>query len=48
MATTSSIDIEPGGYDLVVLGHVCRAEGAEGARRVDPTAPPTRCGPAAG
>ena len=28
------LDIEPGGYDLVVLGHVCRAEGADGARRL--------------
>jgi SAM-dependent methyltransferase len=28
------IDIEPGGYDLVVLGHVCRAEGIDGARRL--------------
>jgi ubiquinone/menaquinone biosynthesis C-methylase UbiE len=26
-----SIDIEDGAYDLVVLGHVCRAEGADGA-----------------
>ncbi len=25
------IDIEAGAYDLVVLGHVCRAEGADGA-----------------
>jgi len=28
------IEIEPGTYDLVVLGHVCRAEGADGARRL--------------
>jgi SAM-dependent methyltransferase len=28
------IDIEPGAYDLVVLGHVCRAEGADGALRL--------------
>ena len=28
------IDIEPGEYDLVVLGHVCRAEGADGALRL--------------
>ena len=28
------IDIEQGAYDLVVLGHVCRAEGAEGALRL--------------
>jgi len=28
------IDVEPGAYDLVVLGHVCRAEGADGARRL--------------
>jgi ubiquinone/menaquinone biosynthesis C-methylase UbiE len=28
------IDIEPGAYDLVALGHVCRAEGIEGARRL--------------
>jgi SAM-dependent methyltransferase len=26
-----SIDIEPDSYDIVVLGHVCRAEGADGA-----------------
>jgi SAM-dependent methyltransferase len=26
------IDIEPWSYDLVVLGHVCRAEGAAGSR----------------
>ena len=25
-ATTSEIDVEPESYDLVVLGHVCRAE----------------------
>lgn len=29
-----SIDIEPGGYDIVVLGHVCRTEGPAGARRL--------------
>jgi SAM-dependent methyltransferase len=28
------IDIEPGHYDLVVLGHVCRTEGADGARHL--------------
>ena len=28
------IDIEAGSYDLVVLGHVCRAEGAEAASRL--------------
>jgi SAM-dependent methyltransferase len=28
------IDIEQGEYDLVVLGHVCRAEGADGALRL--------------
>lgn len=28
------IDVEPAGYDLVVLGHVCRAEGAGGAARL--------------
>ncbi len=28
------IDWEPGAYDLVVLGHVCRAEGDEGSRRL--------------
>jgi SAM-dependent methyltransferase len=26
------IDLEPGAFDIVVLGHVCRAEGAERAR----------------
>lgn len=26
-----AIDIEPGAYDLVVLGHVCRTEGIDGA-----------------
>lgn len=25
------LDVEPGGYDVVVLGHVCRAEGIDGA-----------------
>jgi ubiquinone/menaquinone biosynthesis C-methylase UbiE len=29
-----TIDIEPDTYDLVVLGHVCRTEGAEGARHL--------------
>jgi ubiquinone/menaquinone biosynthesis C-methylase UbiE len=29
-----SIDIEPDGYDIVVLGHVCRTEGAEGAQHL--------------
>ena len=29
-----AIDIEPGGYDIVVLGHVCRTEGPAGARRL--------------
>ena len=29
-----SIEIEPGGYDIVVLGHVCRTEGPAGARRL--------------
>ncbi len=29
-----TIDIEPGGYDIVVLGHICRTEGAEGARHL--------------
>lgn len=29
-----TIDIEPGGYDIVVLGHVCRTEGPAGARRL--------------
>lgn len=28
------IEIEPGGYDVVVLGHVCRTEGDERARRL--------------
>ena len=28
------IDIEPSSFDLVVLGHVCRAEGADGSRRL--------------
>jgi SAM-dependent methyltransferase len=28
------LDIEPEGYDLVVLGHICRAEGADGASRL--------------
>jgi SAM-dependent methyltransferase len=26
-----TLDLEPGGYDVVVLGHVCRTEGIEGA-----------------
>lgn len=29
-----AIDWEPDAYDLVVLGHVCRAEGDEGTRRL--------------
>jgi ubiquinone/menaquinone biosynthesis C-methylase UbiE len=29
-----TIDIEPEAYDLVVLGHVCRTEGADGARHL--------------
>lgn len=29
-----AIDIEPEGYDIVVLGHVCRTEGPEGAQRL--------------
>jgi ubiquinone/menaquinone biosynthesis C-methylase UbiE len=29
-----TIEIEPEEYDLVVLGHVCRAEGADGAARL--------------
>jgi len=29
-----AVDWEPGDYDLVVLGHVCRAEGTEGTRRL--------------
>jgi ubiquinone/menaquinone biosynthesis C-methylase UbiE len=28
------IEIEPGAYDIVVLGHICRAEGAEGAQHL--------------
>jgi 2-polyprenyl-3-methyl-5-hydroxy-6-metoxy-1,4-benzoquinol methylase len=28
------IEIEPAAYDIVVLGHICRAEGAEGAQRL--------------
>ncbi len=28
------IEIEPGSFDLVVLGHVCRTEGAEGAKHL--------------
>lgn len=28
------IELESGAYDLVVLGHVCRTEGAEGARHL--------------
>jgi len=28
------VDIEPGAYDLVVLGHLCRAEGEAGSRRL--------------
>lgn len=29
-----TIDLEPGEYDLVVLGHVCRTEGVDGARHL--------------
>ncbi len=29
-----TIEIEPQSYDLVVLGHVCRTEGADGARHL--------------
>ena len=29
-----SIDIEPSAFDLVVLGHVCRAEGEDGSRHL--------------
>ena len=29
-----TVDIEPAAFDLVVLGHVCRAEGADGSRRL--------------
>lgn len=29
-----TIEIEPDAYDIVVLGHVCRTEGANGARRL--------------
>ena len=29
-----TIDIEPEGYDIVVLGHVCRTEGPDGAQRL--------------
>ncbi|MGI9622994.1 MAG: methyltransferase [Acidimicrobiales bacterium] len=29
-----NVDIEPAGFDLVVLGHICRTEGAEGARHL--------------
>ena len=29
-----TIDIEPEAYDLVVLGHVCRTEGSDGARHL--------------
>ena len=29
-----TIDIEPESYDIVVLGHVCRTEGPNGARRL--------------
>jgi SAM-dependent methyltransferase len=28
------IPIEPGAHDIVVLGHICRTEGAEGTRRL--------------
>ena len=42
------IDIEAGEYDLVVLGHVCRAEGADGARRLIHRVRPKHCDPAGG
>ena len=29
-----SVDLEPGHYDIVVLGHVCRTEGADGSRHL--------------
>ncbi|MGH1489556.1 MAG: methyltransferase [Acidimicrobiales bacterium] len=29
-----TIDIEPDHYDIVVLGHICRTEGADGAKRL--------------
>ncbi len=29
-----TVTLEPDGYDIVVLGHVCRTEGAEGARHL--------------
>lgn len=29
-----TVDIEPNHYDIVVLGHVCRTEGAEGAQHL--------------
>ena len=29
-----TIEIEPEGYDIVMLGHVCRTEGPDGARRL--------------
>ncbi|MCY3636752.1 MAG: methyltransferase [bacterium] len=29
-----TIDIEPEGYDIVVLGHVCRTEGPDGAQQL--------------
>ena len=29
-----TVDIESGGFDITVLGHVCRTEGPEGARRL--------------
>lgn len=29
-----TIDVEPDGYDIVVLGHVCRTEGHEGTERL--------------
>ena len=29
-----TIDIEPEGYDIAVLGHVCRTEGPDGAQRL--------------
>ncbi len=29
-----TVEIEPGGYDITVLGHVCRTEGPDGARHL--------------
>jgi SAM-dependent methyltransferase len=28
------VEIEPAGFDIVVLGHICRTEGADGAQRL--------------